>query len=552
MHTEIVNTHNHNHLQMSSSSSEPTRKEFLWDFEEASAEKPADGLNGECIIHYKDEYNGYTMKVKLVNGKREGKAVIYNEDGSPYLRLNYEDGILNGTVEVVNKEGEVFMRGHLVNGIEKGLFREYANSLLTWVGYYREGYRYSSLRKSAHLKGFYEERCVKTGKLLSIAEYDDALTDKSGYCIECEDGGLKEWIIKDGVKEPVIREYEDTIEIWNSEEEQRKRNVPGERNEDSPKRLCLNPVSYKSRGSLIHNDISNEYEYGTLRMKDMCYVIKRSGFENRIMEANLKTHSFRVCENNVWKENNTEEGCIDLDVNGKRWEGGVKDGKPFGWGVLYDGEGKKEYEGFMMNNVKQCYGKEFFEDIERVQYEGCYYCNQRFADGILYDRNGDIEYKGDLVYDPSNSLVTCESSISNYTQFLKVPNNTMKRALFFSLTPWAYSLKEIEIGEYCFCNVKLCDIVGLGELETIVIGQNSFFNDNNNDEEDDSKKVNGICRIMNCDRLRSIRFDKSSFGDYHSFELKNLPSLQSIKLESDCFFYVPSLSLTGIIDRMNQ
>lgn len=113
-------------------------------------------------------------------------------------------------------------------------------------------------------------------------------------------------------------------------------------------------------------------------------------------------------------------------------------------------------------------------------------------DGILYDRNGDIEYKGDLVYDPSNSLVTCESSISNYTQFLKVPNNTMNRALFFSLTPWAYSLKEIEIGDYCFCNVKLCDIVGLGELETIVIGQNSFFNDNNNDEEDDSKKVNGI------------------------------------------------------------
>lgn len=57
---------------------------------------------------------------------------------------------------------------------------------------------------------------------------------------------------------------------------------------------------------------------------------------------------------------------------------------------------------------------------------------------------------------------------------------------------------------------------------------------------------------MNCDRLRSIRFDESSFGDYHLFELKNLPSLQSIELESDCFFYVPSLSLTGIIDRMNQ
>ena len=266
-----------------------------------------------------------------------------------------------------------------------------------------------------------------------------------------------------------------------------------------------------------------------------------------MVEGDWTNCCMRVYDDDELKEEVMKEDCV-----GNQWEGGVRNGKPFGYGVMYDEEGRKEYEGFMMNNVKQCYGKEFFEDIERVQYEGCYYCNQRFADGILYDRNGDIEYKGDLVYDPSNSLVTCESSISNYTQFLKVPNNTMKRALFFSLTPWAYSLKEIEIGDYCFCNVKLCDIVGLGELETIVIGQNSFFNDNNNDEEDDSKKVNGICRIMNCDRLRSIRFDESSFGDYHSFELKNLPSLQSIELESDCFFYVPSLSLTGIIDRMNQ
>ena len=159
-------------------------KGFLWELNERVDTDEADG---EHTSHFDGKYEDCEMRVKVVNGKREGKAVIYNEDGSPYLRLNYEDGILNGTVEVVNKEGEVFMRGHLVNGIEKGLFREYANSLLTWVGYYREGYRYSSLRKSAHLKGFYEERCVKTGKLLSIAEYDDALTDKSGYCIECED-----------------------------------------------------------------------------------------------------------------------------------------------------------------------------------------------------------------------------------------------------------------------------------------------------------------------------------------------------------------------------
>ena len=94
--------------------------------------------------------------------------------------------------------------------------------------------------------------------------------------------------------------------------------------------------------------------------------------------------------------------------------------------------------------------------------------------------------------------------------------------------------------------------MGLGALETIVIGKKSFFNSSSDEEEDDSKKVNGICRIMNCDRLRSIRFDDSAFSYYRSFELKNLPSLQSIEMGFECFFYVPSLSLTGMISRMSQ
>ena len=35
-------------------------------------------------------------------------------------------------------------------------------------------------------------------------------------------------------------------------------------------------------------------------------------------------------------EQNSQDGvdCIDLDVVGRRWEGGVKDGKPFGYEVL--------------------------------------------------------------------------------------------------------------------------------------------------------------------------------------------------------------------------
>lgn len=35
---------------------------FLSGFVEASVEKPADGLNGECIVHYSGKYNKCMMK----------------------------------------------------------------------------------------------------------------------------------------------------------------------------------------------------------------------------------------------------------------------------------------------------------------------------------------------------------------------------------------------------------------------------------------------------------------------------------------------------------
>ena len=44
---------------------------FLSRFVEASVEKPEDGLNGECIVHFSGQYSDAVMNVKMVNGKRE-------------------------------------------------------------------------------------------------------------------------------------------------------------------------------------------------------------------------------------------------------------------------------------------------------------------------------------------------------------------------------------------------------------------------------------------------------------------------------------------------
>ena len=102
-------------------------------------------------------------------------------------------------------------------------------------------------------------------------------------------------------------------------------------------------------------------------------------------------------------------------------------------------------------------------------------------------------------------------------------------------------LKRIAIGDGCFGKVRVFELDGLSELESVVIGQQSFrFG---YDERND-----GSYRIMNCPKLKSIQIGDESFQDYHSFELNNLPSLQSIDIGKYCFHYAPSFSLTGLID----
>ena len=62
--------------------------------------------------------------------------------------------------------------------------------------------------KSGELEGWYDEKSVSSGLLLSIAEYDDALKDKNGRCFEYENGSLKnECVYENGVKKHTIREF---------------------------------------------------------------------------------------------------------------------------------------------------------------------------------------------------------------------------------------------------------------------------------------------------------------------------------------------------------
>ena len=131
------------------------------------------------------------------------------------------------------------------------------------------------------------------------------------------------------------------------------------------------------------------------------------------------------------------------------------------------------------------------------------------------------------------------SSTLRNTEVLRIGNNSYSDS---SVTELKLSglvrLKQIVIGDECFRSVRLLELDGLRELESLTIGNKSFQIGN-------QRQIDRVCRIVNCPKLKSIQIGDDSFSDYHSFELNNLPSLQSIEIGVRCFFWAPSFSLIG-------
>ena len=245
-----------------------------------------------------------------------------------------------------------------------------------------------------------------------------------------------------------------------------------------------------------------------------------------------------------WSSGNKRVTMVDLDTEEMVvYENGEEVGVDGRCGELYDEEGKREYEGFVVNGVKMGYGKEYYSNTERVKYEGCFYDGKRFGKGVLYDRNGRIEYDGlwknDEVYSPNSN----DKTVDNHAESIAIPDNSFNGVKSVIPPFIMHSLATIVIGDDCFGSARVFELDGLNALESVTIGTWSFtYARTDDDYGTKSDRSDGCCRIGNCPKLRSIRLGYRSFSDYHSFELCNLPSLQSLEIGDDCFL-VPPCSL---------
>ena len=270
--------------------------------------------------------------------------------------------------------------------------------------------------------------------------------------------------------------------------------------------------------------------------------------EGRIVRADVeKKELLRVDGIDVSEVKHKQ--ILDLNDEGDRWEGDMLNGEPCGWGVLYDKDNHKVYEGFRIGGVNVCYGRSY-SDIERIEYEGGICHGMRWGRGVQYDRSGLVVFDGEWMNDDhlDTCVVITEASalFHNRVEELVVGdgccNGKEWNRLDLDLVP---SLKSLSIGDGCFANVSEVRLVGLSELERVVIGKNSFTK-------------SGFCSVPDrdfylktCPQLKLLVVGNQSFSGYTVCEIEDVDALEVIEigdLNGRSFnFYSASLELRSIL-----
>ena len=103
-----------------------------------------------------------------------------------------------------------------------------------------------------------------------------------------------------------------------------------------------------------------------------------------------------------------------------------------------------------------------------------------------------------------------------------------KECSVFDLSGFVY-LKELTIGSKCFKYVNEVKMIGLSELESVVIGDRCFtkyYNSFWNIVPDPNRHF----YLKNCPKLKSVKMGRFSFSDYSVCEIENVDALEAIQM----------------------
>ena len=203
------------------------------------------------------------------------------------------------------------------------------------------------------------------------------------------------------------------------------------------------------------------------------------------------------------------------------------------------------YEGFRIGDVNVCYGTRYYSDIGVIEYEGECFEGKRWGRGVQYDRNGNTMFDGEWLNDENKmetrvEIANEDFSLHSLLEELIVKNYNGNGLEWSELDlTFMPNLRLLEVGDECFYGVEEVKLIGLDQLERVVIGQRCFTRCRLGRAHNDSSRH---FYLKNCKRLRELTIGKWSFSDYSVCEIENLPSLEGIKMgelqrESGMFWY---------------
>ena len=306
--------------------------------------------------------------------------------------------------------------------------------------------------------------------------------------------------------------------------------------------------------------------YATMVYKDDSFSVKEEfRTEGKNILVNMKKDnqikvdatSHQVLQVNATDVSRIEHSrLLDLNDEGERWEGDVLNGKPCGWGVMFDSENRVAYEGFRIGRVNVCYGTRYYSDIGVIEYKGELLCGKRWGRGIQYDRNGKVVYDGEWINNEQMKR-RIEWKLENQLLYNHIEE------LFFSgecvQVEWTrldlssfVCLRELQVDDNSFVYVEEVELIGLKKLERVMIGKNCFVYGKISYGFDSC----GHLYVKNCERLRELKIGRGSFRDYSVCEIENVPSLEVIEMgdlneSSDNFFHA-SLELKSGCNEMRM
>ena len=267
----------------------------------------------------------------------------------------------------------------------------------------------------------------------------------------------------------------------------------------------------------------------------------------RVIEVDVDSHALlRVNGEEV--SGIEHNRVLNLSDDGERWEGDVLQNKPSGWGVLYDSENRMVYEGFRIGDMSVCYGRSYYPDIHTIEYEGMIYEGKRWGRGVQYDRNGKTVFEGEWMNgEPVEKTVTITDESGLFptcVEELVIDERSLNKEEWFSFDLSVFShLRELRVNNGCCHYVEEVKLIGLHELERVVIGDSCFTN-----YHEGEMNPNRRFYLKNCERLRELKMGDHSFSDYSVCEIENVPSLEVIEMDSN--FHDASLELKSGFQRI--